>query len=160
MSSQNTTFEPSLFGQIVTTGWIGEAPMGGDFAFLAAYSPGDGELGPKATRLALRGLVEAWGMREGGMVESPQIGDVPVTAVLDGTTVTVTGFPGLDMTRPVSAEWAALAKQHGQIFFTLTTRPWPDGPTASEAAAFRFFEADATINTGVHMLLPVTAKTA
>jgi hypothetical protein len=157
MSSQNITFEPSLFGQIVTTGWIGEAPMGGDFAFIAAYSPGDGELGLKAVQPALREVVAAWGMREGGMVDSPQIGGVPVTAVLDGTLVTVTGFPGLDMTRPITAEWAAIAKQRGQIFFTLTTRPWPQGPTASEAAVFRFFEAGPTIDAAVSMLLPVVS---
>jgi hypothetical protein len=159
MSSQNTTYEPSLFGQIITTGWIGEAPTGGDFAFMAAYSPGDGELGPQATQHALRTLVEAWGMSEGGMAD-PRIDDVPVTAVLDGTLVTVTGVPGLPLALPVSAEWAAIAKQRGQIFFTLTTRPWPEGPTASMAAVSRFFDADETIDAAVHMLLPVTTKTA
>jgi hypothetical protein len=78
-----------------------------------------------------------------------------VTATIDGINVTISGFPGLEMTRPTSAEWTAIARQRGQIFLSLTTRTWPDGPTADEPDVYRFIEADDTINSAVSMLLPV-----
>ncbi|MFE1289678.1 DUF5949 family protein [Streptomyces sp. NPDC058751] len=160
MNSNDTALKPWLYGKITAMGWIGKPSFGGDFAFLAAYLPGDGELGPQAAQSALRKLVAAWGMHEGSMVENPEIHGMPVTAVLEGLTVTVLGLPGVPITLPVTTEWAVIARQHGQISFALTTRPWPYGPVESEAAILRFFKADPTTNAAVSMLLPVATPAA
>ncbi|MEU5748185.1 DUF5949 family protein [Streptomyces sp. NPDC047726] len=147
----------SILGALVLTGWIGEHPGdGGDFSMLMAYSPGDGALGPTMAQSALRDVIAAWGMREGTMLENPTVHGSPVTAHLDGTKVTISGFPGVEMSRPTSPEWAAIARKRGQVFLAVTTRTWPEGLTASDAATFRFVEEDRTINSAVSMLLPLT----
>ena len=156
--SDDTTSTPSLFGSIVTIAWIGEHPGdGGDFAMLMAYSPGDGELGPGATQPALRDIIRTWGMRENSMVESPSINGAPVLALLDGITVSISGLPGIEMGRPTSPEWVAIARRRGHVFFSITTRTWPEGPSAGERETHRFIEDDRTIRSAACMLLPVAS---
>ncbi|MFB8120553.1 DUF5949 family protein [Streptomyces sp. NPDC056465] len=144
----------SLFGTVVLTGWIGEHPAdGGDFSMLMAYSPNDGDLGATAGLAARRELVAGWGMKVGGFVENPVIQGTPVTATLEGITVTVTGFPGLDLVRPTSREWAEIALQRGQIFLAFATRAAP--PNLSDNRLMQFVQDDETIQSTVSMLIPV-----
>lgn len=80
---------------------------------LMAYGLDDGAQTPAAALAARRELVANWGLHEGVLVENPIVQSVPVVAVLDGTAVTMTGFPGLDLTRPTSDEWASIARRRG-----------------------------------------------
>ncbi|MFE3609756.1 DUF5949 family protein [Streptomyces goshikiensis] len=154
--SEDTFSRPSLLGQLLCIAWIGQHPAdGGDFPMLLTYSPADGALGPDAAQPALREVIDAWGMREGTMVENPVIEGRPVTASLSGDIVTITGFPGLDITRPTSPEWAAIANQRRQLFLSITTRPWPEGPTAAQEETSRFMQDERTIRSAVALLLPV-----
>ncbi|MFF9853435.1 DUF5949 family protein [Streptomyces litmocidini] len=90
------------------------------------------------------------------MVMHPSIQGTPVTARLDGDIVTVSGFPGLPITRPTSPEWAAVARKRGEIFVSLTIRTWPEGPAAGERDTWKFVESDETIGNAVSMLIPLT----
>lgn len=146
--------QPSLFGTVVLTGWIGEHPAdGGDFSMLMAYALNDGELGSTAGLAARRDVVAAWGMTVGHFVENPTIQGTPVTAALEGITVNVTGFPGLSLVRPTSQEWAETALKRGQVFFAFATKAAP--PNLSDDRIMQFVQDDETIRSTVSMLLPV-----
>ncbi|MFD4933362.1 DUF5949 family protein [Streptomyces virginiae] len=154
--SEDTSFRPSLLGQLVSIGWIGQHPGdGGDFPMLLTFSPGDGVLGPEVAEPAIREVIAAWGLTLGSMVQNPKIDGQLVAASLDGVTVHVTGFPGLTISRPTSPEWAAIARKRGQIFFSLTTLSWPEGPTATEEQTYQFIEDVQTRTSAVSMLIPV-----
>ncbi|MFJ9811068.1 DUF5949 family protein [Streptomyces sp. NPDC101158] len=152
----NDTTLPTKLGRIVTAAWIGRHPAdGGDFPMLMAYSPGDGTLGGAATGAAMRDLLAAWGMRPGRLVENPEIHGTPLVAAVDGIDVRVTGFPGLEIARPTSAEWTAVARERRQVLLVVTARVWPDGPEAGPKETFAFIEDDRTLAAATTMLLPL-----
>ncbi|MFI8824674.1 DUF5949 family protein [Streptomyces sp. NPDC053431] len=147
---------PTVLGRIVTAGWIGRHPGdGGDFPMLMAYAPGDGTLGEAATRAAMRDLLAVWGMRPGGLIENPRINGTPLVAAVDGIDVRVTGFPGLEISRPTSATWTEVARQRGRILLVVTARTWPEGPEAGPEETFAFVQDDRTLAAAATLLLPL-----
>ncbi|MEV0372500.1 DUF5949 family protein [Streptomyces sp. NPDC050636] len=121
-----------------------------------AYTPGDGTLRPQATQLAMRNIVRAWGMQEGGFAENPRIKDEPVIASLKGSTVTVTGIPGLTLSRATNGEWADIARRRGQIFLSVATRVLAGGMAAPEARIMDYVQDLRTIRSAASMLVPVS----
>ncbi|MFG3346063.1 DUF5949 family protein [Streptomyces sp. NPDC048018] len=153
----NDTTLPTELGRIVTAAWIGRHPGdGGDFPMLLAYSPGDGTLGGAATGAAMRDLLAAWGMRPGRLVENPEIHGTALEVAVDGIDVRVTGFPGLEISRPTSAAWTAVARERGRILLVVTARTWPEGPEAGPKETFAFVEDERTLALAATMLLPLT----
>jgi hypothetical protein len=126
--------------------------------FLLAYSLGDGKNGPAAGEETMRTVLAEVGLRPGGdPVDVSQSPHIPIKLLVEAGRAVLT-MPYLNAQCPVPPEWERDAKECGQVYFMVATRPWADGtpgiPVSEER--LRAFVADEEMLAGsAHCLLPV-----
>ncbi|MFF3753021.1 DUF5949 family protein [Streptomyces sp. NPDC002018] len=126
--------------------------------FLLAYSLGDGRGGPEAGEEAMRSVLREIGLRPGGdLVDVAHAPHIPVKLLVEAQRAVLT-MPYLNAQCAVPPEWEQDARDHGQIYFMVAVRPWPDGapgrPMTEER--LRAFVGDAEmLAEAAHCLVPV-----
>lgn len=99
--------------ELTATGWIGADPRSGaDIPFLLLYTT-------SAVPAKMRRLAEAMGLTIGRVTSTPP----GISAVLAGEHVTVVSGAEAVAERPISAEWASIARTSGSIVLVVGIDP-------------------------------------
>jgi hypothetical protein len=117
----------TLSGSLVTTGWIAAGPAGGDEAFLLVGSA-DPAVHPEA---GMRDLAAVLGI-EPSRVHAVDPSHARVT--LDGMTLRLE-YGAAVILRPVSVEWAQIARSTKRVVLVLALDLIPSQPTLADADA-------------------------
>ncbi|MFE4828787.1 DUF5949 family protein [Streptomyces sp. NPDC056672] len=151
----------SLLGTLSVIPWTSDPSSSERNApFLLAYSLGDGRGGPEAGEEAMRAVLQEIGLDPGGdLVDVANAPHVSVKLLVEAGRAVLT-MPYLNAQCPVPPEWEQDARQHGQVYFLVATRPWADGtpgrPMSEER--LRAFVGDADMLAGAaHCLVPVSS---
>ncbi len=103
------------YGQLIMTGWIGEAPTGREEAYLILATPDDraGVTMPVVAKMLGIGAT-------GAPVSNP---GVVVTLGADGWVTLHVG--GERFARPVTGAWSAMARENGRVVLCVAFEPMP-----------------------------------
>ncbi|MEV6649267.1 DUF5949 family protein [Streptomyces sp. NPDC051219] len=146
-------------GTLLLLTWIGDPVEGQNVPYLLAFSLGDGTDGPEAGEAAVRALIEECGMSVGGgLLDGSRVPGLPIKLLVEGGQAAL-NMPYLKAQCPVPPEWLRSAKEHGEVYFLLASRPWPEatpGEPVSEEMLKAFVGDEETLTTAGHCLLPVT----
>ncbi|MFC9424615.1 MULTISPECIES: DUF5949 family protein [unclassified Streptomyces] len=163
MTSTNTAASnaqyASLLGTLSVIAWTSDPAAGERNApFLLAYSLGDGRDGPEAGGEAMRRVLVDIGLQPGGdLVDVAQSPSVPVKLIVEAGRAVLT-MPYLNAQCTVPPEWEQDARDIGQVYFLVATRPWAEGVPGRPVGEdqLRAFAGDTEMLTSAaHALLPV-----
>ncbi|MFJ4921185.1 DUF5949 family protein [Streptomyces sp. NPDC088725] len=163
MTSTNTALYTPLLGTLSVIPWTTGASNGERGApFLLAYSLGDGRNGPEAGEEAMRTVLSEIGLSPGGdVVDVANTPGVGITMLVEAGRAVLT-MPYLNAQCPVPPEWEQDARETGQVYLLVATKPWADGTPGlpvSEDRLRAFVGDEATLATAAHALLPVRSLT-
>ncbi|MFF1419278.1 DUF5949 family protein [Streptomyces sp. NPDC058280] len=149
----------SLLGTLSVIAWTSEPSTGERAApFLLAYSLGDGHNGPEAGEKAMRTVLGGIGLNPGGdLVDASQAPGMPITLLVEAGRAVLT-MPYLNAQCAVPPEWEQDARENGQVYFLVATRPWAEGTPGkpvSEEQLRAFVGDEEMLSAAAHCLLPV-----
>jgi hypothetical protein len=152
-----------LLGTLSVIPWTGGPSEGERNApFLLAYSLGDGREGPEAAEEAMRAVLGEVGLRPGGdLVDLSLTPSVPITLLVEAGRAVLT-MPYLNAQCPVPPEWERDAREQGQVYFIVATRPWAEGAPGrpvGEEQLRAFVGDEAVLSAAAHCLVPVRSLT-
>ncbi|WP_455361558.1 DUF5949 family protein [Streptomyces sp. SYSU K21746] len=154
-----TTIQRGQLGTLSMLTWIGDPAEGQNIPYLLVFSLGDGTDGPEAGEAAVRALIEHCGMSVGsGVLEGARVPSLPVKLLVEGGQA-VLNMPYFSAQCAAPPEWLQAAHEHGEVYFLLAGRPWPEatpGKPVTEEMLRAFAGDEATLTTAAHCLLPVT----
>ncbi|MFJ2176966.1 DUF5949 family protein [Streptomyces sp. NPDC087851] len=149
----------ALLGTLSVIPWTSDPASGERTApFLLAYSLGDGRDGPEAGEEAMRTVLADIGLRPGSeLIDVAQSPNIPIKLIVEAGRAVLT-MPYLNAQCPVPPEWEQDARDTGQVYFLVATRPWAEGtpgrPVGEEQ--LRAFAGDEQmLLSAAHCLLPV-----
>ncbi|MFI6700044.1 DUF5949 family protein [Streptomyces sp. NPDC050509] len=163
MTSTNTAANnaqyAALLGTLSVIPWTSDPAAGERNApFLLAYSLGDGRDGPEAGEEAMRTVLADIGLKPGGeLIDVAQSHNIPIKLIVEAGRAVLT-MPYLNAQCPVPPEWQQDARDTGQVYFLVATRPWAEGtpgrPVGEEQ--LRAFAGDEQmLLSAAHCLVPV-----
>ncbi|KUN45746.1 DUF5949 family protein [Streptomyces olivochromogenes] len=155
-SSQTRPFRVADLGTLAVVAFSGEAPDG-DMPYLLAYSLGDGEGGPEASKVAIEQLLRDNGLPVGDtLLDGASQPSLPLTLLVEAGQAVVT-MPYLNAQCLVPPEWLVAVGERGYAYFLFATRAWPGAepgkPVAPENLA-AFAGDEGTLLSAAHVLLP------
>lgn len=158
-SAANTLRYTPLLGTLSVIPWTSDpsAPER-NAPYLLAYSLGDGKEGPEAGEETMRTVLAEIGLKPGGdLVDVSQNPGLGIKLLVEAGRAVLT-MPYLNAQCPVPPEWEEDAREAGQVYFMVATRPWASGtpglPVGEEG--LRAFIGDAEVlASSAHCLLPV-----
>ncbi|MFI5757590.1 DUF5949 family protein [Streptomyces sp. NPDC051569] len=163
MTSTNTAsgsvqYAP-LMGTLSVIPWTSDPSEGERNApFLLAYSLGDGREGPVTGEETLRTVLQEIGLKPGGdLVDLSNAPGNTIKLLVEAGRAVLT-MPYLNAQCPVPPEWEADARENGQVYFMVATRPWTEGTPGrpvSEEALRSFAGDERMLSSAAHCLLPV-----
>lgn len=162
MTSTNTASSvqrASRLGTLSVIPWTSDPSNGERNApFLLAYSLGDGRDGAEAGVETMRTVLAEIGLIPGGdLVDVSTAPHVAIKLLVEAGRAVLT-MPYLNAQCPVPPEWERDARESGQVYFIVATRPWAEGtpgkPVTEEQ--LRAFAGDeAMLTSAAHCLVPV-----
>jgi hypothetical protein len=152
-----------LLGTLSVIPWTSDPSLGERNApFLLAYSLGDGSEGPEAGEDALRTVLDEIGLRPGGdIVDVSRTPAVGITLLVEAGRAVLT-MPYLHAQCPVPPEWERDAREEGEVYFMVATRPWSEavpGRPVTEEQLRAFVGDQAMLSGAAHCLVPVRSLT-
>ncbi|KIF69468.1 hypothetical protein HY68_14195 [Streptomyces sp. AcH 505] len=163
MTSTNTASHAPLLGTLSVIPWTSDPSEGErDAPFLLAYSLGDGREGAEAGEETMRTVLSEIGLKPGGdIVDVVKKPSVAITLLVEAGRAVLT-MPYLNAQCPVPPEWEQDARESGQVYFIVATKPWTDGTPGvpvTEEKLRAFVGDDTMLATAAHCLLPVRSLT-
>jgi hypothetical protein len=122
-------FDPSQFGGIALTGWVGENPEDGrDYPFLLLYTTGGGDLGPDAAPGTMTAVLAAQGLRVGELLRGPdQVATTTARIVVTDAAVELRMGDDQELVASthIGDEWASVARTRREALLTACVHPAP-----------------------------------
>ncbi|WP_326811412.1 DUF5949 family protein [Streptomyces scopuliridis] len=149
----------SRLGTLSVITWTSDPSEGERNApYLLAYSLGDGKDGAEAGEETMRTVLAEIGLIPGGdLVDVSKNPNVPITLLVEAGRAVLT-MPYLNAQCPVPPEWERDARDHGQVYFIVATRPWAEatpGKPVTEEQLRAFAGDQAMLTSAAHCLVPV-----
>ncbi|MFF2523808.1 DUF5949 family protein [Streptomyces liangshanensis] len=158
-TAANTLKYTPLLGTLSVIPWTGDpTDEERNAPYLLAYSLGDGREGPEVGEETMRTVLGEVGLKPGGdLVDVGRNPGLGIKLLVEAGRAVLT-MPYLNAQCPVPPEWEEDAREIGQVYFMVATRPWTSGTPGkpvTEEQLRAFVGDDEVLSSAAHCLLPV-----